>query len=122
MPLDQSDAGYLWDMLEAARGIVGAVATLTLEQYRADENLRLATERRIEIIGEAAGRVSPGVQRAHPEIPWRSIIAQRHVLAHEYGDVDDELIWTVATVHVPQLIVQLEELIPPPPPDPESRS
>lgn len=40
------------------RGIVGSLQDLTLEQYQADENLRLATERRIEIIGEAAGRVS----------------------------------------------------------------
>ena len=120
MPLDQSDAGYLWDMLEAARGVVESVKNLTLEQYQADENLRLASERRIEIIGEAAGRVSQGVQQAHPEIPWRRIIAQRHVLAHEYGDIDDELIWTVAATHIPQLIDVLEKLIPHPPPDPEA--
>ena len=122
MPLDQSDAGHLWDMLEAARGVVRAVKDLALEQYRAEENLRLATERRIEIIGEAAGRVSQGVQRTHPEIPWRRIIAQRHVLAHEYGEIDDELIWTVATTHIPQLIAALEELVPPPPPDPEEHA
>lgn len=120
MRLNQSDAGYLWDMLEAARGVVGSVKHLTIEQYRADENLRLAIERRIEIIGEAAGRVSQGVQQTHPEIPWRRIIAQRHVLAHEYGEIDDELIWTVATTHIPSLIAMLEGLIPPPPPDPET--
>lgn len=118
MPLDQSDAGFLWDMLTAARGAVASVKNLTLEQYRADENLRLATERRIEIIGEAAGRVSQGVQQAHPEIPWRQIIAQRHVLAHEYGEIDDELIWAVASTHLPQLIGMMEALVPPPPPDP----
>ena len=122
MPPDQSDAGYLWDMLDAARGVVTSVKNLTLDQYRADENLRLAIERRIEIIGEAAGKVSPDFQQAHPAIPWRRIIAQRHVLAHEYGEIDHDLIWTVATVHIPQLIAMLEELIPPPPPDPEARS
>ena len=122
MPLDQKDAGYLWDMLQAARGVVRSVGNLTMEQYRVDENLRLAVERRIEIIGEAAGRISSGVQQAHPEIPWRRIIGQRHVLAHEYGEIDDELIWTVATTHIPQLIGTLEELIPAPPPDPEAQS
>ncbi|MGB2986621.1 MAG: HepT-like ribonuclease domain-containing protein [Phycisphaerae bacterium] len=55
-------------------GVVGSVKHLTIEQYRADENLHLAIERRIEIIGEAAGRVSQGVQQTHPEIPWRRII------------------------------------------------
>jgi uncharacterized protein with HEPN domain len=122
MPLEASDAGYLWDMLDAGRGVVGSLKGLNIEQYRADENLRLATERRIEIIGEAAGRVSQDVQQAHPEIPWRRIIAQRHVLAHEYGEIDDELIWTVATVHIPQLIAVLDRLVPPPPPDPGGQS
>jgi len=97
------------------------VKNLTLEQYQADENLRLATERRIEIIGEAAGRISQTVQQGHPEIPWRRIIAQRHVLAHEYGEIDDELIWRLAATHIPQLITMLEGLIPPPPgPDTQS--
>ena len=94
MPLDKNDAAYLWDMLEAARGVVRSAENLTFKEYRVDENLRLAIERRIEIIGEAAGCVSQAVQQAHPGIPWRRIIAQRHVLAHEYGEIDDELIWT----------------------------
>ena len=122
MPLDKNNAAYLWDMLEAARGVVRSVEDLTFKQYQADENLRLAIERRIEIIGEAAGRVSQAVQQAHPGIPWRRIIAQRHVLAHEYGEIDDELIWTVATTHIRQLIMMLERLIPPPPSELEGQS
>ena len=117
MPLDEKDAGYLWDMLEAARGVASSLQDLALEQYQADENLRLATERRIEIIGEAAGRVSQVVRQAHQEIPWRQIIAQRHILAHEYGEIDDELIWSVATTHIPQLITMLESMVPPAPLD-----
>jgi len=52
---------------------------------------------------------------AHPEIPWRPITARRHRLAHEYGEIDDTLIWRVATVHVPLLIAQLQLLVAPPP-------
>ncbi len=117
MPLEENDAGYLWDMLEAARGAAASLTDLTLEQYQADENLRLATERRIEIIGEAAGRVSQSVRQAHPELPWRQIIAQCHILAHEYGEIDNELIWSVAKTHVPELITMLESVVPPTPPD-----
>ena len=76
-----------------------------------------AVERAVKIIGEAAQQVSDDFRRAHPEIPWRPIIAQRHVLAHEYGEILQERIWRVATLHVPALIAQLEPLIPPLPPD-----
>jgi uncharacterized protein with HEPN domain len=46
-------------------------------------------------------------------VPWRSIIAQRHALAHEYGEIDSARIWRVATVHIPQLVGLLEALVPP---------
>ena len=52
---------------------------------------------------------------------WRKIIAQRHVLAHEYGEVKHESIWLVATVHIPDLIERLEPLVPPPPLLPDIR-
>lgn len=72
-------------------------------------------ERQIEIIGEAARHVSKPFRDAHPEIVWKGITGQRHVLAHEYGEILDERVWRVATVHVPTLIEQLRPLIPPPP-------
>jgi uncharacterized protein with HEPN domain len=56
----------------------------------ADRKTQLALERAIEIIGEAARRVSDSFKADHTEIPWRSIVAQRHVLAHEYGEIRQE--------------------------------
>jgi uncharacterized protein with HEPN domain len=85
---------------------------MTFTQYAADENLRLATERRIEIIGEAARRISPEFKEAHPEIPWRLIIDQRNVLIHAYGEIDNERIWGLAQQDIPQLLQQLEKLQP----------
>jgi uncharacterized protein with HEPN domain len=55
------------------------------------------------------------VSFAHPDIPWRPIQAQRHVLAHEYGEIKHDRVWRVATVHIPNLIGQLEPLVPNPP-------
>ena len=112
---DNRDAGYLLDMLQHARGVLTAVRDLVYQDYSANEELRLAVERRIEIIGEAAGRVSEVFREAHPEIPWRKIIAQRNVLAHEYGEVDDEIMWDVATISIPELIRLLEPIVPEPP-------
>jgi uncharacterized protein with HEPN domain len=67
--------------------------------------------RLIEIIGEAARQVSSQCQNDHPLIPWQKIVAQRHVIAHEYGEIEPELIWRVATVHIPALIRHLEPLV-----------
>ena len=74
-------------------------------------------ERRIEIIGEAARRVSPEFQLAHPEIAWRKVIAQRHVLAHEYGEAKQDRMWGILSRRVPELISLLEPLMPPLPSD-----
>ncbi len=122
MPADRDDRACLWDMLMAARAVRTFVEDRTLEDYLADLMLRSAVERQLEIIGEAARRVSKPFQDAHPEIPWRPIQAQRHVLAHAYGEIKHERIWRVATVHVPELIKQLAALLPEPPPssDPEA--
>ena len=93
---------------------------MTCELYAADRRTRRAVEREVEIIGEAARQVSDSFQEAHPEIPWRKIVAQRHKLAHEYGEIQDEILWRVATVHIPELTALLEPLLPPLPPDGES--
>jgi len=115
MHLDDRDAGYLWDMLDSARTISNFVSGVSFSQYMQDRQLQLAVERAIEIIGEAARRVSKVFQDAHSDIPWQNIIAQRNVLAHEYGEIKQELIWKVATVRIPGLIAMLESLVPPPP-------
>lgn len=107
----ERDPAYLWDMLNAARGVVSSLQGLVYEQYLSDENLRLATERRIEIIGEAARRISPAFKDAHPEIPWRPIVDQRNVLIHAYDEIADERVWQLAKHHIPDLIEQLEILL-----------
>ena len=78
---EKADAAYLWDMLDAARAIKEFVAGKTLHDYQKNRMLRGAVERHVEIIGEAANRVSAGFQSSHPEIPWRKVINQRNVLA-----------------------------------------
>jgi uncharacterized protein with HEPN domain len=85
LPLEDRDPAYLWDMLEAARTLRELTAGLSVASYLEDRKTQLAVERVIEILGEAARRVSPTVQQAHPEIPipWAGIIAQRNVIAHE---------------------------------------
>ena len=111
MQPDQRDAAYLWDMLDAARTVEQLVSGLDFAQYSNDRRTQLAVERSLEIIGEAAGRVSASFRNAHPEIPWRQVIGQRNVLIHEYGEVKQERIWKTVRENVPQLIESLKEFV-----------
>lgn len=109
----ERDAAYLWDMQQAAQEVESMLAGKTLAQFLDDRVLLRAIERGIEIIGEAARRVSPDYAAAHPEIPWRQIIGQRNILAHEYGQIDHELLYKTAAEDIPRLIRQIEKRLPP---------
>ena len=120
MPPEQRDIAYLWDMLEAAREIQGFTSNVPFSIYLQDRMRQRAVERALEIIGEAARRVSETFRNTHSDIPWTEIIAQRNIIAHEYSEVFQERIWRVAQIHIPRLIEQLEPLIPPFPPEPSN--
>ncbi len=111
---DAGDAARLRGMLGAWARIAQHVAGRSRREFLDDDSFRSAVERQVEIIGEAARGVSDAFRRAHPEVPRRPIIARRHVLAHEYGEVQPEPVWRVATVHVPALATQSRARVPPP--------
>lgn len=115
MPPDERDAAYLWDMLRYAVRAQGLVADSVVDDLASGSALRLATERAVEIIGEAARRVSLEYQEAHPEIAWRQIVGLRNVIVHQYAEVNVEMLWGIVHDYVPELIVRLEALVPPPP-------
>lgn len=100
-------------MLDAAATVEEFVSGVRAADYLRDRKLQLAIERAIEIIGEAARRVSDTLKSAHPDIPWQQMVAQRNVLAHEYGEIKQERIWLVATTHIPELVRLLKPLLPP---------
>ena len=107
------DEAYLLDVLLAARKIQAFVAGVTRERFLADELLQNAIMHFIQIIGEAARLVSDEFQEAHPEVPWRSIIAMRNRLVHEYFRVQPKRVWAAVQDDVPALIPLLEPLVPP---------
>lgn|ERR1700722_4995909 len=122
MPHKKRDPAYLWDILNAGRSIQRHLAGVALEQFLADELRCLAVERLFEIIGEAARRISEEFKNEHQEIPWADLIALRHVVAHEYDNLDYDEIWAIATKDVPTLLDALTPLAQPPPRDPEDRT
>jgi len=84
-----------------------------LAGFLEDRILQRAIERIVEIIGETARRVSPNGQETTPEIPWHEIIGQRNILAHEYGQIDHELLYKTVVEDIPDLIRYLEKALPP---------
>lgn len=112
MPSSDRDLAYLWDILKAAQDIVEFTQDMSFNQFNKDKKTRFAVERQLLIIGEAANHISESFQVEHPEIPWRRIIGQRNVLAHEYGEILVERIWLVATEDIPVLVNSVSRFVP----------
>ena len=106
------DEAYVLDMLLAARKARQFTEGVTETQFYADELRQQAVMRLIQIIGEAARKVSPEYERAHPEIPWRLIVGMRNRLVHEYFRIDPGKVWEVVEKDLPTLIPLLETLVP----------
>jgi uncharacterized protein with HEPN domain len=111
MPLEDAEAAYLWDMLSAAHETQEILGTLSLEEFKLDTKVMRAIERCIEIVGEAARRVSKETQQFYDEVPWSDIIGQRNVIAHKYGQIDYEVLYKTVTGDLPQLVGILERLL-----------
>jgi uncharacterized protein with HEPN domain len=112
MQHEDRDNAHLWDMLSAAREVAEILGTKSLDEFEADLMMMRAIERCIEIIGEAARRISAVTRDSQPRIPWTDIIGQRNILAREYGQIDYELLYKTAAQDVPRLVTILAELLP----------
>ena len=111
MAVEERDKAHLADMLAAARDARVLAGGLSYDSLMADMRTRLALERALEIIGEAARRVSSATRNANPQIPWTGIIGTRNALAHQYGAIDYRRLHATATEGVPRLIEGLERLL-----------
>ncbi|MDX9975124.1 MAG: DUF86 domain-containing protein [FCB group bacterium] len=107
---DTEDMARLWDILDAARAIREFTQGLSYQEFLDDRKTRNAVERNLEIIGEAAKRISLEFRKQPSDIPWNSIIGLRNVLAHEYGEIRHEVIWSIVGDKLIPLIRHLEDL------------
>ena len=98
------DLAYVGHMLDMTRKALDKTAGIARNPYDADENLRLALTHLVQVIGEAARRVSPEFCGEHPEIPWTEIVGMRHKLVHDYLGVDEDIVWQVVTDDLPKLL------------------
>ena len=109
--LPPKDVIRLKHMLDYAREAVELVQGKTRPDLDSDRLLGLGLVRLMEIIGEAANRVSSKYQSQHPSIPWSQIISLRNRLIHGYDSVDMDILWEILTHDLPDLIRKLEKIL-----------
>ena len=107
----RDDRVSLVDMLIHAREAVDLLGEASEDELKSNRVMQLALMRLVEIVGEAANRVSLTTQQRHPEIPWPLIIGMRNRIVHEYDNVNLNVLWDTITNELPPLISQLEAIL-----------
>lgn len=105
------DTTRLRHMLDAAKLALDSTAQSSLDDLLADELRILGLEKCVEIVGEAAYKISVNYRDQHPEIPWQTIIRLRNHLVHDYSSVDFPVVWNTITSEFPSLIVTIGVLL-----------
>lgn len=109
----QRDQAYLLDILDAARLAIEYASRASKADFLQDTQLQDSIIRRIEIMGEAAKRVSLSTRESYPEIPWAEMAGMRNLMIHDYDDVDLDIVWDTVQNDLPQLIDRITPLVPP---------
>ena len=109
--LERDETVYIRHMLDAIDRIEQYISGVDEDGFFSDSMLQDAVVRQLEILGEAAGRVSRETCGRASEIPWAEVTGTRHRLIHDYFEVDTELVWRVATVDLEALKPKLEALL-----------
>lgn len=107
------DEAYLLDILIAARHAMEFITGLSLGDFKQSKLHQDAVMRNLEIIGEAASKISQETRNILPKIPWNDIIGMRNRLVHEYFRIDLEKVWDTVQNDLPYLISLIKPVIPP---------
>ena len=109
--MEHRDVFLVEVMLEYCDQIMKSVDGFDYDGFSKNLDIRDASALRVLQIGENAGNLSEGFKLKHPQMPWHEIVGLRNVIAHEYGDIDDEVLWEIVTLDIPKLREFCAELI-----------
>ena len=105
------DEARVRHMLDAARRAGELSRGKQIGSLDPDSETALALTRLLEILGEAAGRVSPELKARHPEVPWRDVSDTRNRIIHRYFDVDLQIVQSIVENDLPSLAKQTEAVL-----------
>jgi uncharacterized protein with HEPN domain len=97
-------------MIEAGESVQRFISDRRRSDFESDQMLLFAVVRAIEVLGEAASKISEDVRSASPEIPWSAITDMRNRLIHGYFDIDVDIVWNTATIEIPALLSDLRRI------------
>lgn len=102
---------HLEDILNSISWIENYSSGLNLEEIMENQMVQDAIVRRIEIIGEAVGRLPDNIKKENRTVPWQDIKDMRNKLIHDYGHVDVELVWAVVERELPKLKTSVRDIL-----------
>lgn len=102
---------YLKHIRDECLYLVEKSEGLTYEKFLDDDTLKRAFVRSLEIIGEAAKKISMGFRQKHPGVNWKEMAGMRDVLIHGYFGINYNIVWDVVVNHIPRLLSEINEII-----------
>lgn len=105
------DRARLLDILDWARRAMLEAAGRTRADFDSDENFFLAQVKRVEVVGEAASRLTSDTRRQMPEVPWAAVAATRNRLVHAYHEMSRDIVWAAIEYEFPKLVASVERFL-----------
>ena len=109
--MQKNPSPYVHHIIDAAMQIREYIEALTEAEFRENQMVQDAVIRKLEVIGVACSKLEENFRSDRPNIPWQEIISMRNKLAHEYWDIDLEIVWQTVISEVPKLKLKLLDLI-----------
>jgi uncharacterized protein with HEPN domain len=104
------DKARLHHILDAICEIENYIRNLTIDEFSGSSEKKFASVKQLEIIGEAASKITKETKSDHPDVEWIKIIALRNILVHEYYVIDEIIVWNIITEDLPKLKEQIVSL------------
>lgn len=103
--LKKDDNVYIQHMIDNSNKAINFIKDISREDFDNDKKLRLALTHLLQIIGEAARRISPEFRGNHPQIPWKGIVGMRSKVVHDYLNVDEDIVWETIKNNLAPLVL-----------------
>jgi uncharacterized protein with HEPN domain len=111
MSAQRRDNDYLADIQEAIQRVIAYTNELSYQQFLEDTKTQDAVVRNLQVIGEAAKKLSVSLRKAHAHLPWKEMAGLRDKIVHEYFGINYDIVWTVAREELPVLVSEIEDLL-----------
>ncbi len=106
-----SDEARLKHISDAIANLEGFTDGIGISEFLNNELIKNAVVRQLEIIGEAANRLTPDLKERYTEINWKEIVGFRNIVIHEYFLIDYSVVWDIIENYIPQLKLIIEKII-----------